>query len=125
MKFLALIILLFGNLSAMTKGIWIAVDGGSLEVKIDSSALGDSLWTYIHRTADVQFSNADEYIFQYQANMIEGKRILFINAFCRRIEDFELSKSFLTVKDGGSCFFNVKYDLSSGIFFELIVNGDA
>jgi hypothetical protein len=57
-----------------------------------------------------------------------GQRILFINCFWSSQDDYfdeNWLKSMIYVLDGGSYFWNVKYNLDTGELFELHVNGHA
>lgn len=66
-----------------------------------------------------------DYTFQYQGREISGKRYVFVNALCKKMDKQELQKNFYEVLDGGSCYFNVKYDPQKDAFFELYINGEA
>jgi hypothetical protein len=71
--------------------------------------------------------NMDEFRRQYFGYTLEGHRILYINAFCgqeKQLNQLWLSE-FLRVFDGGSCFWQIKFDLITGKLFELWVNGEA
>lgn len=57
-----------------------------------------------------------------------GHKILFINCFCEEdkgtpnfFENLWLTHEVIA-SDGGSCFWSVRYDLGSGIFFDLQIN---
>ena len=64
------------------------------------------------------------YFFQYQGQSIDGRRLVFTNAFC--IEPPEnVEERFLLVLDGGACFFSVQYDPQQQVFLELSFHGDA
>ncbi len=64
-----------------------------------------------------------QYKFQYWGEMENGKRVITINAFCAAFDDWKTQRVF--VLDGGDCFFNLQYDVDSGTFFDLQVNGEA
>ncbi len=64
-----------------------------------------------------------QYKFQYWGEIENGKRVIFVNAFCANFDDWKTRRVF--VLDGGDCFFNLKYDIDSGTFFDLQVNGEA
>jgi hypothetical protein len=55
----------------------------------------------------------------------KGEKILYINCFCNK----EFCKDWLTkiifVLDGGSCFWNVKFNLTTVTLFDLNINGYA
>ncbi len=64
----------------------------------------------------------DAYKFQYWGEMENGKRVIVVNAFCANFDNWKTQRVF--VLDGGDCFFNVKYDMETGTFFDLSVNGE-
>ncbi len=61
---------------------------------------------------------------QYVGIIQDGQRVIFVNLLCQApSEDWQ--REFLLVMDGGACFFQVKYRLDTGSFFDLKVNGEA
>jgi len=62
---------------------------------------------------------------QYLGYTDGGKKRIFVNSFCHWKEDWLWRESLVIVKDGGTCFFRVHYDLSSSQFEQLEINGDA
>ncbi len=64
----------------------------------------------------------DGYKRQYVGVVIDGQRMVFGNFFCNT----KLSvKQPQLVDDGGSCYFNVLFDVGSRTFPKLRINGDA
>lgn len=55
----------------------------------------------------------------------EGHRILFLNAFCSRPSTDAWRSAWVQVEDGGACYFQALFDLTSGTVLEFIVNGEA
>jgi hypothetical protein len=56
----------------------------------------------------------------------EGHRILYLNAFCAAPAAHVLWRDvWLENKDGGSCYFQVLFDLTTGRVLEFNVNGEA
>lgn len=53
----------------------------------------------------------------------KGEKEVWINCFCSSHGDWR--KGIIMVDDGGSCFFNLKINLSKSIAYELTVNGYA
>ena len=55
-----------------------------------------------------------------------GNKILFINCFWKRDKDSDLNwmNERIRVIDGGSYFWNIKYNINKGELFDLEVNGD-
>ena len=68
-----------------------------------------------------------DYSFQYQGIVWEGKKVVFVNAYCRRASDpgFDATKRMLIVADGGPCYFHVLYEPSTHTFYKFGFNGVA
>lgn len=64
-----------------------------------------------------------QYKFQYWGEIQNGKRVIVVNAFCANFRNWKTERVF--VLDGGDCFFNLQYDVDSGTFLNLQVNGEA
>ncbi|MFN8381207.1 MAG: hypothetical protein U0V02_04670 [Anaerolineales bacterium] len=67
----------------------------------------------------------NEYNSQYVGIVLEGKKIIYASYLCRNGEDNGWKENFIFVADGGACYFQFKFDTSTGEFFDLLVNGDA
>jgi hypothetical protein len=66
-----------------------------------------------------------KYKFQYVAAINgKGEKEVWINGFCNTW-DTHWKKEILFVKDGGNCYFNLKFNLSTKECFEVAVNGYA
>ena len=69
-----------------------------------------------------------KYLRQY-VGLVEsdGKRRIWGNFFCEYFghADGGWRKEGFVVKDGGDCYFNVKYEPATGAFSALMINGDA
>lgn len=62
---------------------------------------------------------------QYMATInSKGEKEVWINCFCGQWDKNSRTNPVL-VKDGGNCFFNLKINLTTGEYFELMVNGNA
>ena len=66
-----------------------------------------------------------DYTFQYQGREEKGRNYIFINALCAPTDQERLDKEIIVILDGGSCFFNLKYDPLRKAFFDLFINGEA
>lgn len=64
-----------------------------------------------------------QYKTQYWGESENGKRVIFVNAMCSALPDWQTRRVF--VADGGDCYFTVKYDVDAETFFDLLVNGEA
>ena len=62
---------------------------------------------------------------QYVATMnSKGEKEVWINCLCNT-HDLNWRTERIEVKDGGNCFFNLKINLTTGQYFEIMVNGDS
>jgi hypothetical protein len=62
---------------------------------------------------------------QYMATInSKGEKEIWINCFCGQW-DKRSRTSPVIVMDGGNCYFNLKINLTTGQYYELMVNGDA
>lgn len=69
--------------------------------------------------------NLKRYKRQYIAVTNEkGEKEVWINCFCSA-HNTDWKKSIQIVMDGGNCYFNLKVNLSTGKYYDLIVNGHA
>jgi hypothetical protein len=93
------------------------------------------LWSYLNSKSKFKFEKKEHYRFQYK---YISKSTVLINAICLMAPESdsdpgvyhgptseELNKEMYEVSDGGSCFFNVKYNIKSSVFTSLYVNGEA
>jgi hypothetical protein len=108
---------------------WIKVDGGNWDPSPKILAdLKAQIESYVKNQAKAQgreLKNWQDYIFQYQGQEQKGRRFIFINALCVHMDRQGLDKEMFIIFDGGSCYFNVKYDPSQKGFFDLFINGEA
>lgn len=54
----------------------------------------------------------------------KGEKEVWVNCFCKTYKP-NWKEETVVVKDGGNCYFNVKINLTTGQYYELIVNGNA
>jgi hypothetical protein len=66
----------------------------------------------------------DEYKRQYIGLEREGRKFIFGNYFCEN-GDEDWRKELMFAIDGGECYFQVEFDLESGSFIRLHVNGES
>jgi len=74
----------------------------------------------------LKFNNADYY--RQYVGFIDnkGNKIIFINAVCKGYgQKSDLTKNWIFVLDGGSCFYQIKVDLTNKKCFDFSVNGEA
>lgn len=53
-----------------------------------------------------------------------GEKEVWVNCFCD-FRDKNWKENIVIVMDGGNCYFNLKMNLTTGKFYELMVNGEA
>jgi len=54
----------------------------------------------------------------------KGEKEVWVNCFCGAGSQ-DWKKNLISVLDGGNCYFNLKVNLTTGQYYELMVNGDA
>ncbi len=54
-----------------------------------------------------------------------GEKEIWINFFCKQNENFDWRKEPIVVADGGSCYFNLKVNLTKEEYYNLRINGVA
>ncbi|MBI3125908.1 MAG: hypothetical protein HYZ10_16040 [Ignavibacteriales bacterium] len=64
---------------------------------------------------------------QYLGFLENGKRFIYVNAFCKSFykNDKSWRTHFVFVMDGGSCFFQIIYDCDKKSFSRFLINGIA
>ena len=115
--------------SAAAENVWVKVKGGSWEPSPKMIAeLKAGVEPYVKDQAMAQgrkLRNWREYTFQYQGQEESERKSIFINALCIGDDRWHLDREMVIVLDGGSCFFNVKYDPARKQFYGLSINGGA
>jgi len=53
----------------------------------------------------------------------KGEKEVWINCFCTA-HNKDWKNELIMVKDGGDCYFNLKVNLTAGIYYDLSINGD-
>lgn len=72
-----------------------------------------------------KIDDVNAYYRQYAGLVIEGRRLIYINAFVRtaNISDWRIQPALIC--DGGQAYWGVLYDPATGEFFDLAFNGEA
>lgn len=66
-----------------------------------------------------------EYKRQYVATInSKGEKEVWVNCFCDAMS-FNWKQHLVFVFDGGKCYFNLKINLTTGQYYDFIINGDA
>ena len=109
-------------------GSWISVPGGSWvpDVGTMDQIRGSLRPCVLERAArdHRELPAWSSYTFQYQGQFEGTAKVVFINAFCGDPPSYA-AEHFVRVFDGGTCFFNLKYDPVQRRFFGLAFNGVA
>lgn len=102
--------------------VWVEVKGGVAPVNFDIRLIEKKLWEFASTNYKGKFEEPNTYLFQYQAI---SKDDVYIKAACDYRSDQSLSEVFLEIADGGSCYFSLKYNNKSKIFYDFYVHGNA
>lgn len=78
-----------------------------------------------YMTETLVWEQLDEYNSQYVGIVLDGKKVIYASYLCRIGEDINWKENFIFVADGGACYFQFKFDTSTGEFYDLLVNGEA
>ena len=75
---------------------------------------------------EIRIGHPDAYLRQYVGVIVSGRKLVYVNAFCRLIPPPPDWRDHLhAVMDGGSCYWQVLFDPGSQEFSRLTVNGTA
>jgi hypothetical protein len=103
-------------------GKWVQVKDWAVPLKVNTVVMEKMLWDYINVISKKAFEPRDSYIYQYKTI---NDHELFINALCNtKSNDKVLTREFVAVLDGGSCYFQATYDFKKNTFVKLEVNGE-
>ncbi|SRR5258706_8034875 len=127
---LAVSVLSFASVAnATAENLWVEVEGGSWVPNTEViSRLKEHIEPFVSNKAKTEGRKLREwktYNFQYQGREENGKKFVYVNAFCINDKRWQLKKQVVFVFDGGTCFFNLKYDPKTNQFFSLQINGEA
>ena len=108
---------------------WFKVRGGAWDPDPEViSRLQAELEPAISKLAGDKFKRFrpwHEYKFQFQGQRNDSGQYILIGALCSAMDSRDLTEGFVVVLDGGTCFFEVKYDPKSQRFYDLTVHGEA
>lgn len=110
------------------ENLWVKVKNGTWEP--NRQMLGElkasirQFVTNTVKTQDRELKEWHKYTFQYRGETKNGKSFILVNAVCG-VRNEALDQEMVLVLDGGSCYFNLKYDPVKKAFFELLINGEA
>ena len=86
--------------------------------------LGPYLQQAAPQTGPGSLSDLNEYRRQYVGIVANGQRVIFAIFFCNN-HDTDWQHKIVFVIDGGSCYFEVKYDVQTGAYYDLSIHGEA
>jgi hypothetical protein len=126
MRALLLSLLLLASAGAHSKPRWVEIAGGAWRPPgsflVDAEAAFKSV---VISKGGMRMPKWSDYTFQFQGReTAEGKKYIYINAFCDRATRGE-PEEWVTVYDGGACYFQGKYDPTSKRAYDVAVNGEA
>ena len=113
---------------AIVVGTWIYVPGGAWQP--DQSEVSDArvkLRPYVVAQAKARGDDLPawrSYTFQYQGRELEGRKVIYVNAFCSTPPD-DVERNMVMTLDGGTCFFQAYYDIEIGEYIRIFFNGVA
>jgi hypothetical protein len=110
-------------------GFFKTIDGYWTPSRDDVLAFEERLGPYLQGAAPPQtdpspLSDLDKYRRQYIGILVDGQRVIFANFFCDGY-DTDWQHKIVYPIDGGSCYFDVKYDVQAGEFYDLSIHGEA
>jgi len=91
----------------------------------DITRVEELMADHVRRKAPGIFEKLRRYKRQYAGYLQAGKKVVYVNCFCRVRGDVDWEKTELLVADGGPDFFHVTVDLSGGACYDFVVNGSA
>jgi hypothetical protein len=114
--------------SGTSLAAWIEMHGGSWSPDTAMLAIAEKALKPAVASAAKGRDRAppwSQYHFQYQGRTtLLGHKYVYINAFCGDT-DGDASKEWVTVLDGGACYFSAKFDPELRRVYDVVVNGVA
>jgi hypothetical protein len=65
-----------------------------------------------------------EYHRQYLGIIEDGKQVIYANFFCEDANQ-DWKNQYVIVQDGGSCYFQLKFEVGASRYYDLHINGEA
>lgn len=94
----------------------------------DVQALENKLASYLAHAAPQTYPGPlrplSEYKRQYVGIEVNGQPVIFANFFCNPL-NYDWQREFVFVMDGGSCYFELKYDVQTGALYDLSIHGES
>jgi hypothetical protein len=86
--------------------------------------LGPYLGQAAPQTGPGALKDLNKYRRQYAGILVNGQRVIYAFFFCDG-DHADWQHEIVLVIDGGSCYFEVKYDVQTGEFYDLSIHGEA
>ena len=113
-------------IAAVTVGAWLAMPNGDWRpAPGDVQRIRSQVRAFVDHEAlkqHLRLERWERYTFQYQGILLHGKRIVFVNAFCEPPPS-DATTQFVTVDDGGPCYFQLWWDPLKKSFVGIEFNG--
>ena len=95
-----------------------------VEIRLLFELLNEAVAEYNKKDTLNRIGPLENYKFQFVAVVNEkNEKETWVNSFCSEHDLWR--KVIIGVKDGGSCYFNLKINLSQRKFYQMMVNGEA
>jgi len=131
--------------AAMDARLPLVVTGAAEGVIVPASRMGAGYWTpdlgavteferglreFVRRARPAQepelYTKLEQYRRQYLGIVVDGRsEELTVFFFCRVDDEDAWRKHFIMVHDGGSCFFDVRFNMRTREYVRLSINGEA
>ena len=132
MKYVVLLsaaFVLIGTVARAVSESWVEVGGGAFVIQpADLDRLHASLPMRITDAARAQGKTLPrwvQYLIQYQAQLIDGRRAIEIQGSCHHDVQVNIRRVFVgdEIMDGGTCYFTIVYLVDSGRYSNVIFHG--
>jgi len=111
---------------AIAVGSWIVVPGGSWQPQASDIAEAKSqLRAYVSTQARLEkrtLAPWNRYTFQIQGRDVNGRKVIYVNAFCSAPSD-NADERIVLAFDGGTCYFQAYFDVETKAFAGMKFNG--
>ena len=113
---------------SLAVGSWIALPGGTWDpIATDVAPAQAQLESYIRQQAAAQGERLpawSSYTFQYQGQMLDGRKVILVNGFCSA-SPASAASQLVIVLDGGACYFRAYWDIATRRYAGMQFNGHA
>jgi hypothetical protein len=106
------------------------ISGYWMPSQADVISLETGLYNYLESVSNLfpqgppTEERLSEYRRQYLGIIEEGRHVIYANYFCD-VANQDWENQFIMVQDGGSCFFQLKFEVGASRYYDLQINGEA